>query len=652
MSKVYQVADSTHGSIQLSKLEKKIIDTHIFNRLHDVMQNSTAFLTFPSNQTKRFSHSLGTMHIAGQMFYYSIVNAEKENRDIFLKELKNGISDILKDQRNSRILRDIMGKKTNLLDNEEYLKFYIDDLFYKSKIPFQLSEDERFIYIVTYQALRCAALLHDVGHPPFSHITEYAIVDVFNKIKDLCKKTKRQEEFIRIIKRYYQEDKEKINIHEIIGNNITTRLLEQLEYELKNEDKVEEKLFYFLVNQITHKILNSEENDKNQNIFADIHQIVSGSVDADRLDYVCRDTINSGFNKGLIEFDRLLLSMRLMVERNNSRSSNIVKFRFCFDIRVLNTIEDYFRRRWDLYKYFIYHHRVRKTDSILQKIIIHLCLDYLSKNDEEDSVEYNCLPMNISGLWKAIMIATDNQKYFNSLIQWNDSWLITILRFLYFTEGYKDEEVILCLEEFLSNKKNYYSLIKRRKDFMNLDQMIAEKVKKSQDLIEVLVNLRNSEKNKNRVIKNSIENILSLIENEKNSDKIKYRYTEKGFITENFLKIIIASCPLSQLKYKEIINNSIRKAADDLNLKSYILKFNELKTGVKNVFLHEGDKILLLKDNSRIQVELQNDEMLYPQFYLFVSEEISNKEQFCEEITKNFVLGIKSELNKILSQFA
>jgi len=57
--KVFFVADSVHGSIQISSLEKMIISTQPFNRLHNINQNSTAYLTYPSNRTKRFEQSLG-----------------------------------------------------------------------------------------------------------------------------------------------------------------------------------------------------------------------------------------------------------------------------------------------------------------------------------------------------------------------------------------------------------------------------------------------------------------------------------------------------------------------------------------------------------------------------------------------------------------
>ena len=88
--KISLIGDTVHGTIQISKIEKEIISSSIFNRLHDISQNSTAYLTFPS--TKRFEHSVGTMYLAGQMFYYSIMNAKEDQRDAFFNKLDDIIS--------------------------------------------------------------------------------------------------------------------------------------------------------------------------------------------------------------------------------------------------------------------------------------------------------------------------------------------------------------------------------------------------------------------------------------------------------------------------------------------------------------------------------------------------------------------------------
>ena len=68
------IADTNHGTILLSDCEKEVISTKLFNRLHHISQNSTAYLTFPTNRTKRFEHSVGTMKLCGDIFYNSICN--------------------------------------------------------------------------------------------------------------------------------------------------------------------------------------------------------------------------------------------------------------------------------------------------------------------------------------------------------------------------------------------------------------------------------------------------------------------------------------------------------------------------------------------------------------------------------------------------
>ena len=82
--------DSIHGLILLSEYEKRIISSIGFNRLHDVYQNSTVYLTFPTNRTKRFEHSIGTMKLCSDIFFSSILNATDKNLekfyDIFEKE--------------------------------------------------------------------------------------------------------------------------------------------------------------------------------------------------------------------------------------------------------------------------------------------------------------------------------------------------------------------------------------------------------------------------------------------------------------------------------------------------------------------------------------------------------------------------------------
>ena len=109
--KINQIADSLHGTILISSIEKNIIFTQAFNRLHNVLQNSTAYLTFPSNKTKRFEHSLGGMHLGSRMCYHSITNANEETRDSFLSCINRTIDDLITDEQFITLLRVSLGDK-------------------------------------------------------------------------------------------------------------------------------------------------------------------------------------------------------------------------------------------------------------------------------------------------------------------------------------------------------------------------------------------------------------------------------------------------------------------------------------------------------------------------------------------------------------
>lgn len=95
MQKLRQITDSVHETIYLSEFESELMSTPYFYRLHDIYQSSTVYMTFPSNRTKRYEHSIGTMHLAGEIFFSAISNAEKETKEKLLKALKKILTSIL-----------------------------------------------------------------------------------------------------------------------------------------------------------------------------------------------------------------------------------------------------------------------------------------------------------------------------------------------------------------------------------------------------------------------------------------------------------------------------------------------------------------------------------------------------------------------------
>ena len=117
-----RVRDLVHGTILFTETEQKIIDQPFFQRLRQIKQNDVAFYVYPSLNTSRFEHVLGTCRVAGMM-------AE------------------------------------NLTKSPKW-KSYFTELRAETGI----ASKEQFI-----ELCRLYALLHDVGHLPLSHLFEMAV---------------------------------------------------------------------------------------------------------------------------------------------------------------------------------------------------------------------------------------------------------------------------------------------------------------------------------------------------------------------------------------------------------------------------------------------------------------------------------------------
>jgi hypothetical protein len=67
MEYVKNVRDPIHGTIYLTKLEKRLMDTVHMQRIRHIKQNGLCYLVYPAMNSTRFEHSLGVMHLAGLM---------------------------------------------------------------------------------------------------------------------------------------------------------------------------------------------------------------------------------------------------------------------------------------------------------------------------------------------------------------------------------------------------------------------------------------------------------------------------------------------------------------------------------------------------------------------------------------------------------
>ena len=663
MNKKGVIADTIHGNILLTDFERKIMSHVTFNRLHDVYQNSTVYMTFPCNRTKRFEHSLGTMKLCSDMFSSAVENTKSEVAKEFLDYYNKKLIEIITEIKSKKYKEYgfALGGRMRKMGTSRLPEVKEK---YASFIPPSREIIESYTtYFILIQSIRISALLHDIGHPPYSHITEFALENVRNKYSD-SNQNVRIKEFNEIMNSFFGEDGKKL--HEQMGDKIVGIILEDSidsisESEAnKNSDIFNRQVLHILIKEVVQKILSNEKP------FDSLHRIIDGTLDGDRLDYVTRDFLNSGLDKGAIEYERLFNAM-VIAEYEN-------EYWICPSIKSLNTVEDFLNRRWDIYKNIIFHHRVIKTDYLLQSVIQQISMEYLDEliNDEEQKEIIDLLPSDISGLWKALKDSTNIDSSY-AISQWDDSWLMTVLKKHYFKDyisSSKNEKVRKQLEELLTNKKHYFSVIKRLEDFLVVDNAIsAELINRKNELTEKIRELRDLSKDYKGEdlgtitidpFLNGVEKILSL------SKAIDKNQTFQGLIFSHLRKLYdnIYDEQISiETFLADIIQKSKNKFPKD-SVEDVFVIVKKYDIGIKKPLLLYNDnqkKVVSIHEVSSVARILDLSFDMFPQFFIYVlktdkyKDEIIETEQFLRQVGTEIAVKFYNcwieILNKNISEF-
>ena len=471
-----QVADTIHQTVYLSELESTMMSTAYFYRLHDVYQSSTVYLTFPCNRTKRYEHSIGTMELAGEMFFSAITNASEPVLSNFFADAEE-------------YLRSAVAK---LLEGTIHPTYCSNS--YKALSDCFVTVNTRTLQSETTKAITKAyqnfnkgthryALFHDVGHPPYSHIMENVLNELYTKCNESSGEfnEERSNELINNLKPFKQAENDNIlcllsvplkmspELHEQVGLKMLSGAFEDVfhsELERLNKEKSSKykkgavAVYYIAIAEFCFAILREQAP-----FFISLHRIIDGCVDADRMDYIVRDSKNSGVDWGTIPYKRMLESCKMFEQKHQSNRY----YSIAYPRKMTEHIDDLLITRYKIFSRINYHHRSYKTALILQELVKLLALDYLSKDDKQTA-----LCPGISDLWNCLSSTMNSGDLY--IIQWNDS---TLISHLYQTlaevkgrthEDYdlsEEEYDIICnmLEEFLLNRKHFYSVFKRQSDF-------------------------------------------------------------------------------------------------------------------------------------------------------------------------------------------
>src|SRR5574341_69179 len=170
----------------------------------------------------------------------------------------------------------------------------------------ELNDDETKI-------VRYTALLHDVGHGPLSHNFETIL--------------------------------ESINKKEISHEDITRKIIE-----------VDEEIDRILGDEKEGVLSLFDENTTTVN-----REIVSGNIDADRLDYLRRDSHHIGVAYGIFDLERILHTIN---EKKEGERSYITVLR-----KGMDALEGYRLARYLMHTQVYFHHARAIADSMLRRAV-------------------------------------------------------------------------------------------------------------------------------------------------------------------------------------------------------------------------------------------------------------------------------------------
>lgn len=211
-----------------------------------------------------------------------------------------------------------------------------------------------------------AGLLHDVGHGPFSHAFEH------------------------VTKHSHEDYTTKIILGETELNQVLTEVSPRLP-----ED---------IVSIIEH----NHPNDI-------LNQIISGQLDADRMDYLLRDSYFSATSYGQFDLERILRTMRVRKIDENKKAL-VVKY------TGIHSVEDYIMARYQMYWQVYYHPVARSYEAVFIQLFNRL-KDIFKDNKEYFSDMKVLIPFlekNVVSVEEYFKLDENSLLYCCSLIQDKD----------------------------------------------------------------------------------------------------------------------------------------------------------------------------------------------------------------------------------------
>lgn len=282
------IRDVVHGDIFIPQKFMLLVETSAFQRLRRIKQLSTADMVFPNAVHTRFAHCIGTFHIM-----------------------------------------------TLIID-------HFKTIFEQLRVTYQDEEVD---------ALLVAALLHDIGHGPYSHTFER-----------LSGNGKAHEEWsVDIIRG-------DLEIREALQEGFP-------EYSKRIDHFIEQIVSYIECKQEVNSGQETAEGVTKRLSFHTIFKsLISSQLDADRLDYLLRDSYNTGIEYGKVDVSAIIRGMQVTEYGD--------EFYVCISESVISYVEQFLFGRYKMYDSVYYNAYKVFSETLVLKIMKYISEKSMSDLDE------------------------------------------------------------------------------------------------------------------------------------------------------------------------------------------------------------------------------------------------------------------------------
>lgn len=268
------------------------------------------------------------------------------------------------------------------------------------------------------ETVRLGCLLHDIGHAPLSHTTEFVMPTIGE---------------LNLPKRFatnpdVQATHEDYTIKSIVDSSFTTSFTGVIKEFGVNPNNIAE----LIIGETTEPEYFTY---KGTNYFPLMHQLVSSEMDCDRMDYLLRDSYFCGVSYGKFDLDWII---------DNLKVAQVGEKAFLgISERAVSTFDDFLLCRFHMFLMVYFHYKSVCLEKMLKR--------YFSAENKEYSI-----PANIEEY-----LEHDDQYLMKILRHSKNEWAQKIIRNhipkkIFETFGHSQDKQMKALEDYLTNENIDY----------------------------------------------------------------------------------------------------------------------------------------------------------------------------------------------------